>query len=50
MEDEKLEPPSKSSKKRDMHALQELGAELVDLNAEQLESMQLPDSLLAAVL
>jgi ribosome-associated protein len=40
---------SKSRKKRDMHALQDLGAKLVELNEQQLESMQLPESLLAAV-
>jgi ribosome-associated protein len=41
---------SKSSRKRDMHALQQLGAQLVELSGEQLASMQLPETLLAAVL
>lgn len=44
------QPPSKSSKKRDMLALQELGAQLVELNEQQLASMQLPEALLDAVL
>jgi ribosome-associated protein len=43
-------PPSKSSKKRDMTALQELGAQLVELNEQQIASMQLPEALLDAVL
>ena len=44
------EPPSKSSKKRDMTALQDLGARLVELNEQQIASMQLPEALLEAVL
>jgi len=44
-----VEPPSKSARKREMLALQKLGGELVDLNAQQLESMQLPEALLDAV-
>jgi len=44
------EPPSKSSKKRDMTALQDLGARLVELNEQQIASMQLPEALLDAVL
>jgi ribosome-associated protein len=44
------EPPSKSSKKRDMTALQELGAQLVELNEQQIASMRLPEALLEAVL
>ncbi len=47
---DQIEPPSKSSKKRDMTALQELGAQLVDLNEQQIASMQLPEALLDAVL
>lgn len=47
---EQNQAPSKSSKKRDMLALQELGARLVELNEQQLASMQLPEALLAAVL
>ena len=41
---------SKTRKKKDMTALQDLGAQLVELNADQIASMQLPESLLAAVL
>jgi len=44
------EAPSKSSRKRGMTALQELGAQLVELNQQQLASMQLPEALLDAVL
>lgn len=47
---DQIEPPSKSSKKRDMTALQELGAQLVELNEQQIASMQLPEALLDAVL
>ena len=43
------EPTSKTRKKKDMLALQDLGAQLVELNDEQLDSMQLPESLLEAV-
>ena len=50
MQDEPDQPPSKSSRKRDMTALQNLGAQLVDLNEQQLNSMQLPQDLLEAVL
>jgi len=49
-ERDQIEPPSKSSKKRDMTALQELGAQLVELNEQQIASMQLPEALLDAVL
>lgn len=41
--------PSKSQKKRDMTALQDLGAQLVDLSAERLAKIGLPDALLTAV-
>lgn len=44
------EPTSKTRKKKDMLALQDLGAKLVELNEQQLETMRLPESLLAAVL
>ena len=43
------ETVSKTRKKKDMLALQDLGAQLVGLNAEQLQSMRLPDALLEAV-
>jgi ribosome-associated protein len=50
MQDEQDEPTSKTRRKKDMLALQELGAQLVELNEQQLESMQLPEALLEAVL
>ncbi len=43
------EPPSKSQRKRDMNALQDIGAELVGLNDQQLASVELPESLRDAV-
>ena len=43
------EPTSKTRRKKDMQALQDLGVELAELNDEQLESMQLPESLFEAV-
>ncbi|TAK65971.1 MAG: DUF615 domain-containing protein [Betaproteobacteria bacterium] len=49
MQDEPDELASKTRKKKDMLALQDLGAKLVDLNEQQIETMQLPESLLAAV-
>ena len=42
-------PTSKTRKKKDMLALQDLGVELVELNDEQLASMRLPELLLEAV-
>jgi ribosome-associated protein len=46
MEDEIL---SKTRKKAQMHALQKLGIELVDLSRERLASMQLPETLAEAI-
>ncbi len=43
------ELPSKTRKKAQMHALQKLGAELVELSKERLASMQLPETLVEAV-
>lgn len=40
---------SKTRKKKDMLALQDLGVQLVELNEQQLQTMQLPESLLEAV-
>ena len=42
--------PSKSQRKRDMDALQDIGAELTELNTQQLDSIELPESLREAVL
>lgn len=41
--------PSKSSRKREMTAAQDLGKSLLTLNARQLAALQLPDELLAAL-
>lgn len=41
--------PSKSQRKRDMHALQEMGAELVELSAERLARIDMPDDLREAL-
>jgi ribosome-associated protein len=49
MQGELNELTSKTRKKKDMLALQDLGVKLVGLNEQQLETMQLPESLLAAV-
>ena len=43
------DPPSKSQRKRDMHALQDLGAELVELSPERLAEVDLPELLLEAI-
>ena len=49
--DELEEPgrPSKSQRKRDMVALQDMGAELVMLNADQLAQIELPERLFEAI-
>ena len=44
------ETPSKSQRKREMHELQDLGAELVELSEQQLASIDLPERLRDAVL
>lgn len=43
-------PPSKSQRKRDMIALQDIGKELVKLPESKLDKMHLPDDLRQAVL
>jgi ribosome-associated protein len=43
------ERPSKSQRKRAMHALQDLGAALVALSAERLASIEMPEDLRQAV-
>jgi ribosome-associated protein len=43
------ESPSKSQRKREMHELQALGAELTELTDQQLASMHLPERLMDAV-
>ena len=42
-------PPSKSQKKRDSQALQDLGGELIALSAAQLARIEMPDALRIAV-
>lgn len=42
-------PPSKTQRKKDMHALQALGAELARLRRDQLQHIELPDELREAV-
>lgn len=56
MTEKQLEPdengylgPSKSQRKRDMHALQDLGAQLLELSNEKLSKLKLDDSLLRAI-
>jgi ribosome-associated protein len=43
------ERPSKSQRKREMEALQETGAQLVLLNADQLAQIELPERLFDAI-
>ena len=43
------ERPSKTQRKKQMHDLQALGSELVELNEQQLASVELPERLLDAV-
>src|SRR5256885_5763215 len=43
------ERPSKSQRKRNMHALQDLGVELVELSDERLAAVDLPEPLREAV-
>lgn len=47
--DDLPERPSKSQMKRDMHALQEMGAALVELSAERLARIGLPSALHEAI-
>lgn len=48
--DDQLERPSKSAKKREMHALQALGEELVTLSSDRLLRIELPDELRSAIM
>ncbi len=47
---EQPQRPSKSQRKREMEALQDIGSQLVELNAGQLAQIGLPEFLLDAVL
>ena len=48
-EDDFPEPPSKSSRKREMQALQDLGEQLVALSPERLKKVPLPETLYEAI-
>ncbi|MDE3010888.1 MAG: DUF615 domain-containing protein [Pseudomonadota bacterium] len=48
--DDAFDGPSKSQRKRDMHALQDLGEALAALSRERLRSLDLPDGLRDALL
>jgi ribosome-associated protein len=48
-DDDLVERPNKSQQKRDMQALQDLGAELVKLPADQLAALDLPEKLVDAI-
>jgi ribosome-associated protein len=43
-------PPSKSQRKRDVEALQDLGRDLTQLSKDQLKKMDLPEDLMDALL
>jgi ribosome-associated protein len=49
-DDRQADKPSKTRRKKDMHALQALGASLVDLAPAQIAEIDMPESLRAAVL
>lgn len=49
-ESNEYRPPSRSQRKRDVEALQDLGRELTRLSKDQLKKMDLPDDLLDALL
>ena len=44
------EGPSKTQRKQEMHALQDIGEQLVKLNKNRLEQLNLPETLLDAVI
>jgi ribosome-associated protein len=48
-EEPHFEGPSKTRRKKDMHALQDLGEQLAALSAERLARLNLPESLVDAV-
>ena len=47
--DDAPDRPSKSQRKRDMHALQEMGAALVELSPERLDRIDMPEALRRAL-
>src|SRR5690554_7960959 len=48
--EEFAEGPSKSQRKRDMHALQDIGKQLTELKNSQLANIELPDELREAII
>ena len=48
--DDLPEPPSKTKRKQEMHALQDIGEQLVGLNKGRLAQINLPETLLDAVI
>lgn len=48
-DDEAPLPPSKSQRKRDAHALQKLGEQLVKMRAAEVATLPLPDALRDAI-
>lgn len=48
--DDRPEPPSKTKRKQEMHALQDIGEQLVALNKNRLAQIDLPETLLDAVI
>lgn len=48
--DDRPEPPSKTKRKQEMHALQDIGEQLVGLNKDRLAQVNLPETLLDAVI
>jgi ribosome-associated protein len=48
--DDRPEPPSKTRRKQEMHALQDIGEQLVGLNKNRLAQINLPETLLDAVI
>lgn len=48
-EDKRLLPPSKSQRKRDMHALQAVGEKLAHLNSQQLAEMPISEKFREAI-
>ena len=48
--DNSEEPPSKTRRKQEMHALQDIGEQLVQLDFKRLTELNLPDTLTDAIL
>jgi ribosome-associated protein len=48
-DDHKKDIPSKTQRKKDMHALQEIGEQLVELDQKKLQAFDLPEILIDAI-